>query len=63
LFEAVAREWHDKQKVGWTEKHANRVWKMIESELLASLGARPIREISAPELRAVMRTIESARCT
>ncbi|MGG1949008.1 integrase arm-type DNA-binding domain-containing protein [Trinickia sp. NRRL B-1857] len=59
LFEAVAREWHDKQKVGWTEKHANRVWKMIENELLAPLGARPIREISAPELLAVMRTIES----
>lgn len=58
-FEAVAREWHDKQKVGWTEKHANRVWKMIETELLAALGARPIREISAPELLAVMRTIES----
>lgn len=58
-FEAVAREWHDKQKVGWTEKHANRVWKMIENELLAPLAARPIREISAPELLAVMRTIES----
>jgi integrase len=32
---------------------------MIENELLAALGARPTREISAPELLAVMRTIES----
>lgn len=32
---------------------------MIENELLSPLGARPIRDISAPELLAVMRTIES----
>lgn len=55
----MAREWHDKEKVGWTEKHAVRVLKMIENELLAPLGARPIRAITAPELLAVIREVES----
>lgn len=57
-FEVVAREWHDKEKVSWTEKHATRVLKMIESELFPSLSGRPIREISAPELLAVIRAVE-----
>ncbi|WP_114814603.1 tyrosine-type recombinase/integrase [Paraburkholderia kururiensis] len=58
-FEAVAREWHENRKDGWSEGHAGKVLKLLERELFPSLGARPVKEVSAPELLAVLRKIES----
>ncbi len=58
-FEAVARDWHDHKKASWSEAHAVRVMKRMESELFPALGARPIQQITAPEILAVIRKIES----
>lgn len=58
-FESIAREWHGTRKESWSEGHATRVLKRLEQELFPSLGARPIREITAPELLDVIRKIES----
>lgn len=58
-FEAVAREWHENRKDGWSEGHAGKVLKLLERELFPSIGARPVKEVSAPELLAVLRKIES----
>ncbi|WP_017776659.1 tyrosine-type recombinase/integrase [Paraburkholderia kururiensis] len=58
-FEAVAREWHENRKDGWSEGHAGKVLKLLERELFPSLGARPVKDVSAPELLAVLRKIES----
>ncbi|MFM0566928.1 tyrosine-type recombinase/integrase [Paraburkholderia caledonica] len=57
-FEAVARDWHEHKKGSWSEPHAVRVMKRMENELFPSLGARPIQQITAPEILAVIRTIE-----
>lgn len=45
-FEAVAREWHENRKDGWSEGHAGKVLKLLERELFPSLGARPVKEVS-----------------
>jgi integrase len=58
-FDAVAREWHGKARNTWDPRHADRVWKSIENDLLPDLGSRPVAEIDAPELMAVLRKIES----
>ncbi len=58
-FEAVAREWYGTKKEGWSLRHADFIEKLLERELFPLLGARPIKEITAPELLSVVRKIES----
>jgi integrase len=58
-FEVVAREWLAKFSPGWVASHADRIVRRLERDLFPWLGARPIAEIKAPELLAVLRRIES----
>ncbi|MCA8104763.1 tyrosine-type recombinase/integrase [Burkholderia sp. AU36459] len=58
-FEPIAREWHEQKRGAWSERHADRIMKLLERELFPVLGARPIAEITAPELLAVIRKIEA----
>jgi len=57
-FEAVAREWHLKFKPQWTENHAVRIMTRLEQDVFPFIGMRPIAEIKAPDLLAVLRRIE-----
>lgn len=58
-FEAIAREWHSKFSPGWVPSHGDRVLRRLEKDLFPWLGARPVAEIRAPEVLAVLRRIES----
>ncbi len=58
-FETVAREWFDKFKPRWSEGHAGQIMRRFELNAFPWIGACPIKEISAPELLAVARRIES----
>ena len=58
-FEAVAREWHENKRGSWTGRHPETVLKKLEGDLFPKLGARPITDITAPELLAVVRQIEA----
>lgn len=58
-FEPIAREWHEKRRDAWSERHADRIMKLLERELFPVLGGRPIAKISAPELLEVIRKIEA----
>lgn len=57
-FEAVSREWHLKFKPQWTENHAGRILTRLEQDVFPFIGMRPIAEIKAPDLLAVLRRIE-----
>jgi integrase len=57
-FAAVALEWQKKMAGSWTERHADDVRRRLESNLFPDLQARPIAEISAPELLAAVRKVE-----
>jgi integrase len=57
-FEAVAREWHDKQSAAWVPAHAARILRLFERDVFPHIGGRPIAEIEAPELLMVLRKIE-----
>jgi integrase len=58
-FEVLAREWHSKQTAKWTDKHRDKVIRRLETDTFPALGTRPIDAITAPELLAVIRQIES----
>lgn len=58
-FEAIAREWYAKFSSGWAAGHGDRVFRRLERDIFPWLGKRPIAEIKAPELLAVLRRIES----
>lgn len=58
-FAAVAAEWYGKQATHWTERHSEDVHRRLENNLYPDLGSRPIAEITAPELLAAVRKVES----
>ena len=58
-FERIAREWWAKFKPSWTTSHADKIMRRFERDIFPWMGNRPIREINAPELLAVIRRIES----
>ena len=58
-FENIARQWHEHQKQGWTQRHANYVLRRLEVDIFKEIGFRPINEITPPELLSVLRSIEA----
>jgi hypothetical protein len=56
-FEAVAREWYQKQVHTWVPSHASDVLRRLESNLFPEIGATPIAELTAPALLATLRTV------
>jgi hypothetical protein len=58
-FERVAREWYSKHAKVWVSGHAEDVLRRLERNLFPDLGTRPLAEITAPELLAAIRKIES----
>lgn len=57
-FEAVAREWLEKQKNCWTGIYAKKALQSLEADVFPSIGHRPIDQVSAPELLALLRKVE-----
>jgi integrase len=57
-FEVVAREWFAKYSQPWAPAHAARVMSRLERDVFPYQGGRPIADITAPELLAVVRRIE-----
>ena len=58
-FETIATEWHSNKKQSWTGRHALYVLRRIQADIFPVLGSKAINEIKAPELLAVLRTIET----
>lgn len=58
-FEAVGREWFHRNMEGKSKSYHDRTLRILEKDLFPSLGRRPISEIKAPELLAVLRKIEA----
>lgn len=57
-FEPIAIEWL-KTKMSWSSSHAETTLKRLENNLFPWLGTRPVKEITAQELLAVLRRIEA----
>ncbi len=58
-FEAVAREWLAKHSRNWSSsRYAVRMLRGLERDVFPWIGARPIAEITAPDLLTVVQRIE-----
>jgi integrase len=57
-FEVVAREWFEKRSSIWADTHSTKIIRRLEVDVFPWIGKRPIAEIKAPELLAVLRRIE-----
>ena len=58
-FEVVAREWYGKLGPTWNAAHGDRIIRRLERDVFPWIGGRPVAEVTAPELLAVLRRIES----
>jgi integrase len=58
-FQALALEWYERKMLDKSESHQKRTKSLLERDIFAWLGNRPIAEIKAPELLEVLRRIES----
>lgn len=57
-FAAIARIWWESWKSARSASHVDYVWRRLEADVIPAIGARPIAEIEAPELVAMMKAIE-----
>ncbi|MDP4030499.1 MAG: integrase arm-type DNA-binding domain-containing protein [Gallionella sp.] len=58
-FEIVAREWFDKHAPNWKENHSSKIIRRLEVDIFPWLGACPVGDVTAPDLLAAIRRIES----
>jgi integrase len=57
-FKAIAMEWYGKQAPQWSESHADRMLRQFERDLFPWIGDRPMTQIHAMELLAVLQKVE-----
>ena len=57
-FEMIAREWFAKYSPNWADSHSSKIIQRLQRDVFPWMGGRPIGEIDAPEILAVMRRIE-----
>lgn len=58
-FEAIAREWWERNRSKWTPDYGLLIWRRIETDVLPVIGQRPVADITPPEVLALLRRIES----
>ncbi len=58
-FELIAREWFAKHSKSIASDHATRIIRRLEKNFFPYIGDKPIKAITATDLLAVLRRIES----
>jgi integrase len=58
-FEAVARDWFENWRSARSPRHADYVLRRLEADVFPALGQKPVGEVTAPQLLAMAKKIES----
>lgn len=58
-FEAVARAWYANWSAARSQRHAGYVIRRLEADVFLAIGAKPIGDITAPQLLAMAKKIEA----
>ncbi len=58
-FESVARQWWNHWKHDKTERHADYTIRRMETDIFPAIGAKPVNDITAAQLIAMIRKVES----
>jgi len=62
-FEVVAREWFEIWKADKEARYFGKTMLLLEKDVFPWLGSRPVAEITAPEVLAILRRIERRGAT
>lgn len=57
-FQAIALEWIENQRTGWSRDHADAVRDTLKADAFAKIGDMPVDDISPPMILDIIRTIE-----
>jgi len=57
-FEAVAREWIELKKPGWSPSHLEKTTTILEKDVFPYIGSRTIGEITPPEILSVLKRVD-----
>lgn len=57
-FKAVGREWYQKHSTDWSESQQSRTHNRLEKDVYPFIGTKDIKDVTAPELLAVLRMVE-----
>ena len=60
-FESLAREWYESKVQNWVPGHASMVLMRLEKYVFPTLGARPIADISAQDIHAMLKPIQDQK--
>lgn len=58
-FEAVARAWYANWSSARSGRHAGYVLRRLEADVFPAIGAKPVGDVTAPQLLAMAKKIES----
>lgn len=60
-FEPIAREWHKNQvdNKAWSADHASTIMTRLEKDVFPWIGAKPIAEVTAKEIKAILDRVRS----
>lgn len=59
-FEEIARRWFAVRKDDWVEGYSSKVIRRLELHVFPYVGARPIQDLSAPDILIVCRRVEDS---
>lgn len=62
-FEAIAKEWIDKRKAGWSPYYLNQVQNVLEADVYPEIGEKPIRSVTSADLLGILRRVEGREAT
>jgi len=57
-FEVVTQEWLENRQVIWSPSYRDKIFRRLEKDCFPWVGKRPIADITAQELLAVLRRVE-----
>lgn len=57
-FKAIANEWYEHKKSGWSPNHAQTVKRRLDAEIYSLFGTTPISGITTPDIVQLVRRIE-----
>ncbi|HRQ89492.1 MAG TPA: tyrosine-type recombinase/integrase, partial [Bacteroidia bacterium] len=58
-FRAIAEDWHRQRVELWAPEHRRKILRRLENDIFPQFGDRSVKEITTPELLAVLRQIEA----
>ena len=58
-FEAVAREWYEKNAPNWAATHSEKIIRRLERDVFPWIGKKPVASIRPADLLELLRRVES----